>query len=132
MAKKSEKRTTALSISLPEELARAVSRRVEGGLYATASEVIREALRLLLETEARHAHWQQNPVGRRLATTFELAELGAAMRATRLSREGDPAADSTTVKGNVEDEDNQLAPGLRLAPKRLKKLKRAASSTPRK
>jgi len=145
MAKKSEKRTTALSISLPDELARAVSRRVESGLYASASEVIREALRLLLDTDrletgqnlAGHNPTGQNPTGpnptgQRLATAFELAELGAAMRRTRLGQQNSAVAESTpdlrpqlpaTDQPNLEDEDNQLAPGLRLAPERLKKLK---------
>jgi putative addiction module CopG family antidote len=159
MAKKSEKRTTALSISLPDELARAVSRRVESGLYASASEVIREALRLLLETDrletgrletgrlepgakSAQGEWRQNlagqnpaghnPTGQRLATAFELAELGAAMRRTRLDQQNCAVAESTpdlrpqlpaTDQPVLEDEDNQLAPGLRLAPERLKKLK---------
>jgi antitoxin ParD1/3/4 len=169
MAKKSEKRTTALSISLPDELARAVSRRVESGLYASASEVIREALRLLLETDrletgrletgrletgrletgrlepgakSAQGEWRQNlagqnpaghnPTGQRLATAFELAELGAAMRRTRLDPHNCAVAESTpdlrpqlpaTDQPVLEDEDNQLAPGLRLAPERLKKLK---------
>jgi putative addiction module CopG family antidote len=159
MAKKSEKRTTALSISLPDELARAVSRRVESGLYASASEVIREALRLLLETDrletgrletgrlepgakSAQGEWRQNlagqnpaghnPTGQRLATAFELAELGAAMRRTRLGQQNSAVAESTpdlrpqlpaTDQPVLEDEDNQLAPGLRLAPERLKKLK---------
>lgn len=36
---------TTMNVSLPGELARAVREKVESGLYASASEVIREALR---------------------------------------------------------------------------------------
>jgi antitoxin ParD1/3/4 len=40
-----------LSITLPEELARLVRDKVSSGIYASNSEVIREALRLLKEKE---------------------------------------------------------------------------------
>ena len=40
-----ENRPTTLNVSLPAELARRVREQVETGLYASASEVVREALR---------------------------------------------------------------------------------------
>ena len=45
-------RAATLSISLTQELAAAVSSRVDSGLYTSASELIREALRLLLRSES--------------------------------------------------------------------------------
>jgi antitoxin ParD1/3/4 len=41
-----------MNVSLTAELERVVSRRVRSGLYGSASEVVREALRLLEEREA--------------------------------------------------------------------------------
>lgn len=44
---------TTLNVSLPVELGRYVEARVASGHYASASEVIRAALRLLIERETR-------------------------------------------------------------------------------
>jgi antitoxin ParD1/3/4 len=44
-----------LSITLPAEMARMVREKVEGGAYASNSEVIREALRTWQEREAMKA-----------------------------------------------------------------------------
>ena len=41
-----------MNVSLTPELERRISERVESGLYTTASEVVREALRLLFEADA--------------------------------------------------------------------------------
>lgn len=43
-----------MNISLTPELEKYVSSRVESGLYQTASEVVREGLRLLKEKEELH------------------------------------------------------------------------------
>lgn len=40
-----------MDVSLTPELERRIAERVESGLYTTASEVVREALRLLFERE---------------------------------------------------------------------------------
>lgn len=40
-----------MNISLTPELARTIQERVDGGLYSSASEVVREALRLLVEKD---------------------------------------------------------------------------------
>jgi antitoxin ParD1/3/4 len=45
-----------LSITLPADMARMVRDKVEGGAYASNSEVIREALRVWQEREAVKAH----------------------------------------------------------------------------
>lgn len=42
-----------MNVSLTQELERFVSEQVEGGLYTSASEVVRHALRLLVEQEER-------------------------------------------------------------------------------
>jgi len=40
-----------MNVSLTPELERRISQRVESGLYTTASEVVREGLRLLFEAD---------------------------------------------------------------------------------
>jgi antitoxin ParD1/3/4 len=45
-----------LSITLPADMARMVRDKVEGGFYASNSEVIREALRIWQEREAMKVH----------------------------------------------------------------------------
>jgi antitoxin ParD1/3/4 len=42
-----------MKVILTPELERRIAEKVESGLYANASEVVREGLRLLLETDAR-------------------------------------------------------------------------------
>ncbi|MBZ0159057.1 MAG: type II toxin-antitoxin system ParD family antitoxin, partial [bacterium] len=43
-----------MNISLTPQLEKLVKNKVESGLYGSASEVIREALRLLEERDRRH------------------------------------------------------------------------------
>ncbi|MEW5819729.1 MAG: type II toxin-antitoxin system ParD family antitoxin [Cyanobacteriota bacterium] len=45
-----------MNISLPSELERMVHEKVQIGLYSSASEVIRDALRLLFEKEIIQKH----------------------------------------------------------------------------
>jgi antitoxin ParD1/3/4 len=47
-------RTKAMNISLTPELEQFVTQKVESGLYQTASEVIRDGLRLLRERDDLH------------------------------------------------------------------------------
>jgi antitoxin ParD1/3/4 len=54
--------TQQLSITLPTEMARAVERMVESGAYASASEVIREGVRALLERDHVVEHWLRDEV----------------------------------------------------------------------
>jgi antitoxin ParD1/3/4 len=42
-----------MNVSLTPELERRIAEKVESGLYTTASEVVREALRLLFEADER-------------------------------------------------------------------------------
>ena len=44
-------KVTTMNISLPSELARYVREKVDGGLYSSVSEVVREALRRLFGDE---------------------------------------------------------------------------------
>jgi antitoxin ParD1/3/4 len=45
-----------MNVSLTPELERVVNEKVESGMYQTASEVVREALRLLKERDEARAH----------------------------------------------------------------------------
>ena len=45
-----------MNVSLTPELERVVNEKVESGMYQTASEVVREALRLLKERDDARAH----------------------------------------------------------------------------
>jgi antitoxin ParD1/3/4 len=51
-AKKPDPGRATLNVSLTPELARFVDGQVQGGLYSTASEVVREGLRMLAERES--------------------------------------------------------------------------------
>jgi antitoxin ParD1/3/4 len=65
---------TTLNISLPSELHRFVNAKVDSGLYTSASEVVRESLRLLEKREREH----QMSLGKvRRAITEGLVDLDA-------------------------------------------------------
>ncbi len=51
MAESKNRRATALSVSLPMEMAQAVYQQVRNGTYDSAGQVIREALRQLLKLD---------------------------------------------------------------------------------
>jgi putative addiction module CopG family antidote len=54
--------TQQMSITLPLDMARMVKAKVEGGHYASESEVIREGLRALQEREAAVEAWLKTEV----------------------------------------------------------------------
>ncbi len=54
--------THQMSITLPLEMARMVKTKVDGGGYASESEVIREGLRALQERDQAVQHWLQTVV----------------------------------------------------------------------
>jgi antitoxin ParD1/3/4 len=64
-----------MNISLTQELEDFVARKVESGLYQTASEVIREGLRLLRERDELHQH-KLEELRREIALGLEEAEQG--------------------------------------------------------
>jgi putative addiction module CopG family antidote len=55
MADSKNRRATALSVSLPMEMAQAVYQQVRDGTYHSAGAVIREALRQLLKLEGEES-----------------------------------------------------------------------------
>jgi antitoxin ParD1/3/4 len=62
--------TEKLSITLPRDMAQMIRGKVEAGAYASNSEVIREALRLLQEHEGEKAQklaWLREKIDRSLA-----------------------------------------------------------------
>jgi antitoxin ParD1/3/4 len=64
-----------MNVSLTPELEAFVTRKVQSGLYQTASEVIREGLRLLCERDALHQQ-QLDTLRRDIAVGIEQAEQG--------------------------------------------------------
>lgn len=129
MGKPEERRATTLSISLTPALADAVSERVRSGLYGSASELIREALRLLLRVEdaerAGNGADERDPTATRLSTAIGLMDLGAAIAAHKLHvRATDPAEEARRTRLDAAAEESETGPGLRLAPERLERLRR--------
>lgn len=121
MAQKDDRRSTTLSISLTPELASEVSTRVESGLYVSASELVREALRLLLAVEQRRNELPLR-ASARLETATQLQCLGLAMTAQRLRREEAGLTEAelrARIHALADDDDTD---GLRAAPERLKRL----------
>lgn len=130
MAKPDDRRTPTLSISLTPELMGAVDARVKSGLYTSASELLREALRLFLQVEqARQAKLPGSGPGRdslvdRLATTFELFDFGAAVQTHKL-RSAEPGISDEEVERRVlaAAEAMESDEVIRPSPTRLKRLR---------
>jgi antitoxin ParD1/3/4 len=82
----------AMNVSLTPELEKFVSAKVEAGRYGSASEVVREALRLLEEHDqdraARLAEFNQE-LGRRLASLDSGRHVKPAEARDRLKRKSD-------------------------------------------
>lgn len=55
--------TQQLSITLPNEMAKAVKSKVASGEYATESEVIRDGLRVLMARDRAVENWLQEQIG---------------------------------------------------------------------
>jgi putative addiction module CopG family antidote len=129
MAKPDNRRTPTLSISLTTELMAAVDARVQSGLYTSASELLREALRLFLQVEQARTAKLSGPTtaasfAERLATTFDLFDLGVALHAHKL-RQAEPGVSDEDVQKRLLDaavvvEGDQV---IRPAPERLKRLR---------
>ena len=130
-----KRRTSTLSISLPPELAGAISERVQSGLYTSASELIREALRLLLKVEeAQRAQLERlsldaadadrSSAATRFATMMQLFDLGVAIRGEKALR-GEPGLAGKEARDRLRqwEEEQETGPGLRISPERLAKLK---------
>ena len=96
--------------------------RVEGGLYTSASELIREALRMLLRSEAGQL---RDPLGQdtprlpesavRFASASALMDAGLAMR----EQKGEPLKTRLQTLSDAQES----GPGIRIANDRLRKIK---------
>jgi antitoxin ParD1/3/4 len=54
--------TQQYSITLPNEMAEAIEKKVESGAYASVSEVIRDGVRALIERDAAFERWLREEV----------------------------------------------------------------------
>ena len=136
MAKRPRRLTPTLSISLSPELLAAVNARVASGLYSTASELLREALRLFFATEQVRSAYLTNTLPQggasfvaegptaRLTSALDLFTLGADLRVQKL-RHAQPALtddelQSRLVAAQAELETDRV---IRDSPERLRKLR---------
>jgi Arc/MetJ-type ribon-helix-helix transcriptional regulator len=115
--KSKAKRATTLSISLTPELAAALDERVQNGMYGSASELLRAALRQFLANEPVHwqhgagasrvaekdALWHGGPLGERLQDAAALASLREKMIVSRLRAEM-PASTKEEIAAQVAAE----------------------------
>lgn len=89
--------TEKLSITLPKDMAEMVRGKVRAGAYASSSEVIREALRLLQEQEALKAQklaWLREKVERAIADprpSVEADQVFARLEERQRRRRGEDA-----------------------------------------
>ena len=135
MAKKNIRRTVTLSISLPPELMNKVNARVNGGLYTSASELFREALRLLLEVQERNARQlpeeleNRDIVADRLASTVDLSRIGAAIHDQKLRRSNSALTEAETISRRLAAwEETESDHVIRSSSSRLRRLRNQASS----
>jgi putative addiction module CopG family antidote len=135
MSPKSDRRAATLSISLTQELAAAVSSRVDSGLYTSASELIREALRLLLRSESLQRRPRvdapdEEPLSaHRFTEAAELMDLGLEMQAEKI-RQANQELSPAEVRARLDElaDEQEAGPGLRIAPERLSKQRLRESS----
>ncbi len=122
------RRTPTLSISLTPELAQAVASRVATGLYTSASEFIREALRLLLKLEqVQQGRLREGPASgaaERFATAMELFDFGRSVQIRKL-RSAAPGLSPEEVQQKLADlaDAQEGDEYLCESPERLRKLK---------
>lgn len=76
-----------MNVSLTPELEKLVNEKVESGMYASASEVIREGLRLLVERDARNRQ-RSEQLMREIAVGLEELDRGEGIPLTRETIEG--------------------------------------------
>lgn len=138
-----------MNVSLTPDLERFVREKVESGLYNSASEVVREALRLLVgrdrdetayrvpeapgEADAAHGHEPSSlqAAAARFRQALELLHLGYSLMEQNLRREH-PGASGAEIEARLDawksDADwGEETPGyLERSPERLEKLRRAA------
>ncbi|MEE9392817.1 MAG: type II toxin-antitoxin system ParD family antitoxin [Planctomycetota bacterium] len=130
MTQPTSRRAPTLSISLTPKLAAVVANRVESGLYASASELFREALRLLLKVENAeasqlHQRGQTSPLSAsRFKSASELQDLGLSMRVERVRRMHPGLSDDEVLRRLEElANEEETGAGLQVSAARLAKLK---------
>ena len=130
MSPKKDRRAVTLSISMTPELSSEVTSRVESGLYTSASELLREALRLLIQTERNRGGTSQSQTNddslssARFAEASALMDLGLKMQAENLRLQS-PELSSADVLARLEElaDTQEAGSGLRVATDRLEELK---------
>ena len=142
MAKRPRRLTPTLSISLSPELLAAVNARVASGLYSTASELLREALRQFFGNEhARSAYFQHPSThggasfvaegsAARLTSALDLFTLGTDLRVQKLRHEQTALTDDE-LQGRLiaAQADLETDRVIRDSPERLRKLREKHGSS---
>ena len=129
MSSKNDRRAVTLSISLTPELAAEIGSRVESGLYTSASELLREALRLLIRADRiREAQPQRldgdSPSLARFRDASDLMDFGLELQAEQLRRAAPELSREEALARVQALADSQAAgPGLRIATDRLEQLR---------
>ena len=75
-----------MNVSLTDELERRVEERVRTGLYTSASELVREALRLFFQFDEARSH-EVDDLNRRIATGLAQLDRGEGVPAAKARRE---------------------------------------------
>ncbi len=91
----------------------------------TPSELIREALRLLLKVQRAECGnaASESPAYSRFETALELMDMGLSLRADRIRAGEDLSEEELQKRLHKLDEEQDVGPGLRISPERLAKLK---------
>ena len=90
-----------MNISLPSELARYVREKVEGGLYSSVSEVVREAIRRLASQEnSKHAEGEFRTLS---GATFDRAKARKAVRGIRALQGNQMLGGDLTVEDLINE-----------------------------
>lgn len=119
----STSKSKPISISLPPVMLKEMSRRIEGGLYSSTSELIREALRFYFAEHITAGSIQTTEGGNRIKSALELGDLSNKLEQSMLTN--DPSAHSQRARTKLLDivtasqEDNVL----KISEERLRKLK---------
>ena len=100
-----------MNVSLTPELEQYVNGKVQSGLYHSASEVVREGLRLLKEKDEVHQKKLQE-LRRDIQVGIDQAERGAAFAVQRADARGDQGRRTQAAGGRTEVEEPMKEPEL--------------------
>ncbi len=136
MVPKSSRRSVTLSISLTPELMSTVNSKINSGLYTYASELIREALRLLLhdqhdqESGSPKELAKHEPVSERLTGILDASRLGAGLHDQKLRRQMPHLTESEIVSTRLATWNSTESDDvIRDSPARLKRLRKQLSTS---